>query len=83
MGQIDPVRFWAGPIPAFRPEMEYGNGIHLTARPTPEFGAKLVELLYEDMRRHIPPGYRSKVEIVGPRPIDYGRAMGISWRYRP
>lgn len=78
MGRVE-HQYWA----KFNPALEYGNILRLTYDPPPELRDKLVGILYEDMVRHIPPGYREKVRIVQPARTDYGRMGGIAWRYRP
>ena len=65
----------------FNPDQLYGNGIMITDKPTPEMSEKLITLLYEDMVKWVPPEYREKVEIHGPIPDDFGRAVQIHWRY--
>ena len=88
-GRIDNVRFYDAPSygpgrwDEFNPAYEYGNGMLLTDRPDPAFADKLIETLYQDMARFIPPSYRNKVRIIGPEPRDFGRSMSIAWKYRP
>lgn len=69
--------------PDFNPRVAHGNGLHLYSRPDPVASQKLIETLYADMARFIPPSYRHRVEIVGPVPVDFGQAMSVCWRYNP
>ena len=67
----------------FDPLMRYGNSMPLTYDPPPELQDKLVELLYQDMVKTVPPVYRDRVQIVRPMKTDYGRRDGIAWLYLP
>ncbi len=79
--EIDPspVDPWA----IFEPQHEYGNGFHINVMPSPKATETLVETLYEDMVKTVPPGYRDRVSIYGPVAVDFGRAANISWMYKP
>ena len=76
---VMPANFWA----EFNPAHRYGNSLPLTYKPPPSLRKKLVEILYRDMVKNVPPGYRDRVQIVQPPKTDYGQRAGIAWLYLP
>ena len=82
----DNIRFIESPSNdwhLFEPQHKYGNGMHITAMPSPKVTETLIETLYENMVKTVPPGFREQVEIYGPIAVDFGRAATISWMYTP
>lgn len=67
----------------FEAQHRYGNGLSITYKPTKYLRDQLVEILYRDMVKTVPPEYREQVSIYGPITTDYGRAATISWMYEP
>ena len=71
------INYWAD----FNPRLEYGNSMPLTYQPPKHLRNQLVEILYRDMVKWIPPGFRERVEIV--QRASSGRQSGIAWLYQP
>lgn len=64
---------------------EYGNYIPLYGFENikPDNFGKLLDTLFKDMRKIIPPKYRKRVQIRKQIPTDYGRFTLIAWHYSP
>lgn len=67
----------------FEAQHEYGNGIHVMSRVNKATTERMLNALYEDMCKHIPPMYREQVGIYGPLQMDYGHSTQVAWRYVP
>ena len=66
----------------FHPGYQYGNGVVVHGDPGEVANKVLARILYNDMIRFIPMGYRHNVYIHGMR-TDYGNSFLLSWRYDP
>jgi len=77
---------WQGPPnqwAEFEPGHLYGNYLLITYEPPKNLRDQMVQILYDDMVKVIPPPYRDRVEIVGPVPTEHGCSVALSWRYEP
>jgi hypothetical protein len=78
IGKTDSASLWAD----FKPDHQYGNGLHLTAQPTPAIEEKMLETLWENLCTVIPPPYRDQIYVHGSR-VDYNRGFQLAWKYDP
>jgi hypothetical protein len=80
---------WFGGSPGFNYggfqwKHEYGNALALAENPLrlpKNWQGEYLKILERDMRKFIPPLYRSKVQVKISEPYDFERVWHLAWHY--